>query len=67
MFSAGTLQDVAAFSPVLLAAAFLFGIVLLIVSVFALREALRGTSEGARPDIIRSLGDFFRALLWRRK
>jgi hypothetical protein len=67
MFDAGAVQEIAAFSPLVLVALLLFGLALLIVSVFALREALRGTSEEARPDIIRSLGDFFRALLWRRK
>jgi hypothetical protein len=55
----------------------LLALVLCVVAVVAgglvgLRIALRGTSEDARPRIIRALGDYFRALVdavfrWRRK
>jgi hypothetical protein len=49
--------------PWALVALFLLAVVVVAGGVIGLCVALRGTSEGSRPDIIRALGDFFRALL----
>ncbi|MDX2575949.1 hypothetical protein PV332_10705 [Streptomyces scabiei] len=61
-------------APWAFAALLLLAIVTVVVigGVIGLRIAVRGTSEDARPRIIRALAYFFRALLespfrWRRK
>lgn len=65
--SSSEVAQVATIAWPLALALILFGIVLLAAGVVALRVVLRDTSEAARPDIIRALGEFFRALIrWRK-
>ncbi|AKZ59216.1 exported protein of unknown function [Streptomyces ambofaciens ATCC 23877] len=58
--------------PWVLLALVLCVLVVVAGGIIGLRIALRGTSEDARPHIIRALGDYFRSLVdavfrWRRK
>lgn len=53
-------------------ALFLLVLVVITAGIIGLRIVVRDTTEAARPDVIRALAEFFRALLdsvfrWRRK
>lgn len=64
----GVVQDIAAASPVAVVALILLALVIIFAGgAVCLVIALRDTSEDARAGIIRELGEYVRALLWRRK
>ncbi|HLL34160.1 MAG TPA: hypothetical protein VK545_09765 [Streptomyces sp.] len=64
----GVAQEIAAVAPWALVVLVVLVVVIRIAGgVLGLRIALRGTSEDARPRIIRALADFFKSLFWPRK
>jgi hypothetical protein len=68
MSFSGAVQEVAAVAPwAVVVLVVLIVVVRIAGGVLGLRIALRGTSEDARPRIIRALADFFRSLFWPRK